>query len=42
VIKLDRLDAEVPHLRRMSAQERATALADRRKAYLRRLPEGTA
>jgi hypothetical protein len=42
VIKLDRLAAEVPHLRRVSAQERATQLADRRKAYLRRLPEGTA
>src|SRR5271170_7527805 len=42
VIKLDRLAAEGPHLRRVSAQERATQLADRRKAYLRRLPEGTA
>jgi hypothetical protein len=42
VIKLDRLDAEVPHLGRVSAQERATELAGRRKAYLRRLPEGTA
>jgi hypothetical protein len=42
VIKLDRLDAEVPHLRRVSAQEKATQLAERRKAYLRRLPEGTA
>ena len=42
VIKLDRLDAEVPHLRRVSAQERATQLAERRNAYLRRLPEGTA
>ena len=41
VIKLDRLDAEVPHLPRVSAQERAAQLADRRKAYLRRLPEGT-
>jgi hypothetical protein len=42
VIKLDRLDAEVPHLRRVGAGERATELAERRKAYLRRLPEGTA
>src|SRR5271168_1148708 len=42
VIKLDRLDAEGPHLRRVSAQERATQLTERRKAYLRRLPEGTA
>jgi hypothetical protein len=42
VIKLDRLAAEAPHLRRVSAQERASQLADRRKAYLRRLPEGTA
>jgi hypothetical protein len=42
VIKLDRLDAEVPHLPRVSAQERTTQLADRRTAYLRRLPEGTA
>ncbi len=42
VIKLDRLDDEVPHLPRVSAGERATQLADRRSAYLRRLPEGTA
>ncbi|WAC89989.1 hypothetical protein [Mycobacterium sp. Aquia_213] len=42
VIKLDRLDAEVPHLPRVSAQDRAAQLADRRAAYLRRLPEGTA
>lgn len=41
VIKLDQLDAEVPHLARMSPQQRATQLAERRKAYLRRLPEGT-
>ncbi len=41
VIKLDDLDREVPTLRRVSAQERATELADRRAAYLRRLPEGT-
>jgi hypothetical protein len=42
VIKLDRLDAEVPHLPAVDAGQRATELADRRKAYLRRLPEGTA
>ena len=42
VVKLDRLDTEVPDLRRVSPQERAAELADRRKAYLRRLPEGTA
>jgi hypothetical protein len=42
VIKLDRLDDEVPHLPRMSTQDRASQLADRRQAYLRRLPEGTA
>ncbi|BCZ25564.1 hypothetical protein MYSE111917_22230 [Mycobacterium senriense] len=41
VVTLDRLDAEVPHLPRVSGQERATQLAQRRKAYLRRLPEGT-
>jgi hypothetical protein len=42
VIKLDHLDDEVPHLARVSAEERASQLADRRRAYLRRLPEGTA
>lgn len=41
VVKLDDLEREVPTLRRVSAQERATELADRRAAYLRRLPEGT-
>ncbi|OBK32032.1 hypothetical protein A5659_24875 [Mycobacterium sp. 1165196.3] len=41
VVKLDRLDAEVPHLPRVSEQQRATDLAQRRNAYLRRLPEGT-
>ncbi|MDG4666324.1 hypothetical protein [Mycobacterium sp. 236(2023)] len=41
VIKLDDLDKEVPSLPRVSAQERATELAERRAAYLRRLPEGT-
>jgi hypothetical protein len=42
VVKLDRLDAEVPHLPRVSPEQRAAQLADRRAAYLRRLPEGTA
>jgi len=41
VVKLDQLDVEVPHLPRVSAQQRATELAERREAYLRRLPEGT-
>jgi hypothetical protein len=42
VVKLDRLDAEVPHLPRVGPEQRAAQLADRRTAYLRRLPEGTA
>jgi hypothetical protein len=37
VVKLDRLDAEVPHLPRVSPQARAAELADRRTGYLRRL-----
>ncbi len=41
VVKLDDLEAEVPTLRRVSERERATELANRRAAYLRRLPEGT-
>ena len=41
VVTLDDLEAQVPGLRRVSEQERATELADRRAAYLRRLPEGT-
>jgi hypothetical protein len=41
VVKLDDLEKEVPTLRRVSADERTTQLADRRAAYLRRLPEGT-
>jgi hypothetical protein len=41
VVKLDRLAAEVPTLRAVGPDERAAQLADRRKAYLRRLPEGT-
>jgi hypothetical protein len=42
MVKLDRLDAEVPHLSRVSPQDRKAELAERRTAYLRRLPEGTA
>jgi hypothetical protein len=42
VVKLDRLDAEVPHLPRVNSALRAAQLADRRTSYLRRLPEGTA
>jgi hypothetical protein len=41
VVKLDLLEAEVPYLPRVTEQARATQLADRRAAYLRRLPEGT-
>jgi hypothetical protein len=41
VVKLDDLEAEVPTLKRVSADERASELAARRAAYLRRLPEGT-
>nr|WP_245605048.1 hypothetical protein [Mycobacterium genavense] len=41
VVKLDHLDTEVPHLPRVSAAQRASELAQRRTAYLRRLPEGT-
>ena len=41
VVSLGDLDKEVPSLRRVSTQERATELADRRASYLRRLPEGT-
>ena len=42
VVKLDRLDTEVPDLPRVSPEQRKAELADRRAAYLRRLPEGTA
>jgi hypothetical protein len=42
VVKLDQLDAEVPHLPPVSPQQRKAVLAQRRTAYLRRLPEGTA
>lgn len=41
VIDLDDLDKEVPALPRVSAEQRVAELADRRAAYLRRLPEGT-
>jgi hypothetical protein len=41
VVRLDRIDDEVAHLPRVSAEQRADELAIRRKAYLRRLPEGT-
>ncbi|CAN5463269.1 hypothetical protein BH09ACT8_BH09ACT8_03040 [soil metagenome] len=41
VVALDKLDTEVPTLRRVTAEERKAELAARRTAYLRRLPEGT-
>ena len=41
VVQLDELEQAVPGLRRVSESERATELAERRAAYLRRLPEGT-
>ncbi len=41
VVKLDDLEKEVPSLRLVSTAERGAELADRRAAYLRRLPEGT-
>ncbi len=42
VVRLDRLDEEVPGLARVTPDERAAQLATRRTAYLRRLPEVTA
>jgi len=42
VIALDRLDAEVPTLPRVSPEQRSAELVRRRADYLRRLPEGTA
>ncbi len=42
VVELDRLDAELPTLPRVSPSQRAAQLTDRRNAYLRRLPEGAA
>ncbi len=41
VVKLDALDHEAPTLKPVSPADRAAELADRRSAYLRRLPEGT-
>lgn len=41
VVGLDDLEREAPTLRRVSASDRAAELAQRRAAYLRRLPEGT-
>ena len=41
VVALDQLDAEVPHLGRVTAAERTAELERRRAGYLRRLPEGT-
>ena len=42
VVALDRLDTEVPTLPQVTPEQRKNELADRRSAYLRRLPEGTA
>ncbi|WP_428342073.1 hypothetical protein [Mycobacterium sp.] len=42
VVKLDRLDTEVPDLPQVTPEQRKAELTDRRAAYLRRLPEGTA
>jgi hypothetical protein len=39
VVALDRLDDEVPELARVTADERAAQLAERRTGYLRLLPE---
>ncbi|MDH6245891.1 hypothetical protein [Mycobacterium sp. OTB74] len=41
VVKLDNLETDAPALHRVSEKDRATQIADRRAAYLRRLPEGT-
>ena len=41
VVDLDRLDAELPDVPRVTAAERAAQLDQRRAGYLRRLPEGT-
>ncbi len=41
VVKLDRLTTEVPALPAVDPEQRARELAQRREAYLRRLPEGT-
>lgn len=42
VVRLDRLDAELPDLPRVTSAERAEQVERRRAAYLRRLPEGMA
>ncbi len=42
VVRLDRLDDELPDLARVTPEERAAQRAARRTAYLRRLPEVTA
>jgi hypothetical protein len=39
VVKLDRLDTELPDAPRVTPDQRAAQLAERRTAYLRRLPE---
>lgn len=39
VVKLDRLDSEVPDAPRVTAEQRKAQLAERRAGYLRRLPE---
>jgi hypothetical protein len=39
VVRLDRIDSELPDLPRVTPDERASQLAARRTAYLRRLPE---
>jgi len=41
VVRLDQLDQELPDAPRVDAAGRAAQLAERRTAYLRRLPEGT-
>lgn len=41
VVALDKLGDELPEIARVTPAERAEQLAQRRRAYLRRLPEGT-
>ncbi|EHB55784.1 hypothetical protein MycrhDRAFT_2978 [Mycolicibacterium rhodesiae JS60] len=41
VVALDKLDDELPDIARVTPAQRAAQLAQRRRAYLRRLPEGT-
>jgi hypothetical protein len=41
VVALDELDDELPDAARVTPAQRAEQLAQRRRAYLRRLPEGT-